>query len=508
MRQHLNVTILALAVILAGIVLLARVPVQAAAPDPAPAPHTEATPASLYPSPNDRIGVGLVYAIGDITSYDVAQLEAGWFADWFSRLSPPHPNGIDYVPVIAVDGANYPPNWDAIAARAQRNPGSLWLIGNEQEATYQGNLTPAQYAQIYHDSYYQVKAADPTAKVAVGGVILPSPLRLQWLDRTLAEYQTRYGEPMPVDVWNTHMQIVNEVSCLYDPGNCWGAEIPAGLTATTGITMVLTDNANFDLFVRLLRDMRTWMNDRGFRDKALIISEYGVLLPSTYICDCGDETVGNAIVASFMTRTFEYMLNTVDANLGYPADGNRLVQRWMWYTLNDQPYNFDTGEGFNGGLFNWKDNVFPGTLTYFGQVFKSFVPPLKVLYRDLFPTELTSTAQGGGQYALAVTVRNSGNTAASNVKVRLYAGNPAAGGVQVGSDATIPSLGIRYSTPGVAVFTWSRAPEVVQQIFYVVVDPDNAISESDEINNRASYNIRYMTYTYHIMLPVILKNLP
>jgi hypothetical protein len=356
-------------------------------PDGVPTP-------SLYAVPNQRIGVGLVRTYGDVTTYDVSQLGAGWYADWTTRLSPPHPNGMEFVQLINTASAAFPPNWTTLGQKIAANPGSTWIVGNEPEAAFQENHTPAEYAVMYHDIYAFVKATDPTAQVAIAGVIIPSPLRLQWLDMVLSEYQSRYGVAMPVDVWNTHMQIVQEVSCAYDPSNCWGAEIPAGISATVGITMNIADNASYDLFVQLTQAMRTWMNARGFRDKPLIISEYGVLFPSSYLCDqCGENpALGDAIVASFMTRTFSYMLNTTDANIGMPADGNRLVQRWMWYTLNDQPYNFDTGLGFNGGLFDYRNNVYPGTITYFGKVFGDFVRPLMWVNRVLLPVIVSNRA--------------------------------------------------------------------------------------------------------------------
>jgi subtilase family serine protease len=33
-----------------------------------------------------------------------------------------------------------------------------------------------------------------------------------------------------------------------------------------------------------------------------------------------------------MSRTFEYLENAADPELGYPMDGYRLVQRWMWFS--------------------------------------------------------------------------------------------------------------------------------------------------------------------------------
>jgi len=501
--------ILAAAMLLLAIgIMLAVTPTQASPADATP-PHPQ-TSDGLYASPNERIGVGVALAIADITHYDVSQLEAGWYSEWTTRAAPTHPNGMDYVQLISTDSRLYPPDWDDLLVKIQSNPGSLWLIGNEMEATYQENLTPEQYAPRYHDVYMFIKSVDPTAQVGIGGVILPSPLRLQWLDRVLQAYQTRYGVPMPIDVWTTHMQMVNEVSCSYDPYNCWGAEIPVGISANYGITMTTEDNARYDLFIQLVTAMRTWMNQRGFRNKPLIISEYGVLMPSTYLCaQCGEHPeLGDAIVSSFMTRTFQYLLTATDPTIGYPPDGNRLVQRWMWYALNDRPYDFETGEGFNGSLFDYHNLAYPGTLTQFGQVFKDFVSALKVPYIDLAPAGLAAIPAGGGTYTLTAGVTNLGNTSASNITVRLYNGDPAAGGTQIGSDIMIASLGMRYSTPATVQFVWTPPSGVISQTLYVVVDPDNVIGESNKDNNKAGYDLRYLGYPVKILLPVIVKNRP
>jgi hypothetical protein len=55
-------------------------------------------------------------------------------------------------------------------------------------------------------------------------------------------------------------------------------------------------------------------------------------------------------VESFMYDTYDFMLNAADHQTGYPADGNRLVQRWAWYSLGDDVYptgnliDLDTGD--------------------------------------------------------------------------------------------------------------------------------------------------------------------
>ena len=39
-----------------------------------------------------------------------------------------------------------------------------------------------------------------------------------------------------------------------------------------------------------------------------------------------------------MIVNFDYFLSARDADIGYPQDGGRLVQRWCWYSLADTRY--------------------------------------------------------------------------------------------------------------------------------------------------------------------------
>ena len=100
------------------------------------------------------------------------------------------------------------------------------------------------------------------------------------------------------------------------------------------------------------------MDRHGQRDKALIVTEYGILMPEEY--GFPPETV-----ADYMRRSFDLLLHTRDPEIGYPADDNRLVQRLLWYSLSDTTY--PTG--------NLVDPV-TGELTLLGQAFAEYVDSL------------------------------------------------------------------------------------------------------------------------------------
>ncbi|MCP4591363.1 MAG: hypothetical protein GY842_11500, partial [bacterium] len=117
-------------------------------------------------------------ALGPISRYDVGSLRLGWYLNWSTQVNPPRPDGVAYAQMVRLHGGVLRPKVEEITAIARANPASLWLVGNEPDVIWQDNLTPATYAQLYHDAYVAIKDADPTAQVAIGGVSQPTPLRL------------------------------------------------------------------------------------------------------------------------------------------------------------------------------------------------------------------------------------------------------------------------------------------------------------------------------------------
>ncbi|MFN8491942.1 MAG: hypothetical protein U0350_30355 [Caldilineaceae bacterium] len=349
-----------------------------------------------------RLGYGVTQA--PVTQYpDLDSLRAGWYVDWGVNTHPALPSGIEYVQTIRVHqklacGARhhsdrhacpyaqpldyvYSPDAATIVTAAQANPSSLWLIGNEmdridwaycavwvgaicQQVVYDGQdeILPETYAAVYHALYTLIKQADPTAKLAIGGVIQPTPLRLAYVAKIWDSYQTQYSTTMPVDVWNVHNFIIQEKAHEY------GTDIPPGIDATEGkYVNDLKTHINLTIFAQQIHAFRQWMKDHGQQNKPLIVSEYGVLYSNGLM---GFSATDPQVVQNFMVGTFNYFLNTRDCDLGLPADDCRLVQRWNWYSLEDvggtfNPYSrlfdpkslqiTDTGEEFRAYSVQYLD---------------------------------------------------------------------------------------------------------------------------------------------------------
>jgi hypothetical protein len=277
----------------------------------------------LPASAQGRVGVGVpLQGIGD---FDWGDTPPGWYLNWTTQPQPTRRTDVAFARMIRLNGSRFSPALDQIKATAAAAPGALWLIGNEPDVPWQDNATPEQYAVSYGVLHAAIKEADPTAHVAIGGVSQPTPLRLAYLDLILAAYRARYGAEMPVDVWNVHAFILREER------NSWGVGIPPGMPVDKGTLYEIDHHTDMQVFRQQIVAFRRWMAERGQRNKPLVVTEYGVLMPEDY-------GFPPDLVSKFMAATFDYFLSAQDTTLGYEADGNRLVQAFCWYSVADTMY--------------------------------------------------------------------------------------------------------------------------------------------------------------------------
>ncbi|MDT8305772.1 MAG: CARDB domain-containing protein [Anaerolineae bacterium] len=405
-------------------------------------------------------------------NYDLTALYIGWYLNYSANASSGVPEAIKHSAIISLSQTDYvnytyatSPPAATIQQLAAANPGKTWYIGNEPDrVVYQNDLEPHVYAEAYHDLYHLLKAADPTAVVVAGTIVQATPVRLTYLDMVLDHYQTTYGEAMPVDAWSIHGFILNEVSCDYDLSNCWGAEIPQGVDVGVGEIVTIEDNDNYDLFVERIVRFRSWMAERGYRNTPLYMSEFGILMPAEYGFDA-------ARVNRFMDRTFTYMQNATDPALGYHYDGNRLVQRWAWYSVAD-------ALNFNGWLYSPVSKA----LSPMGANFAAFTAAVEE-ETDLYPARVTAPAVrydgSPATVTLYATIANSGNRQAATrpVSVRFYDSNDQ----QIGSTQNVTLRGCGdHATVSVS---WADR-DAGTHAYYVIVDGDGAVTETNEHNNR------------------------
>ena len=429
-----------------------------------------------------RFGVNVIQ---NPTNIRMEKLRLGWYLNYNTNSSPILASSATFAPVIRLsqtgpnaEDFNYSPSGTTLTNAIASNPQADWLIGNEPDRIdFQDDMEPHVYAAAYAELYNIIKTADPSARIFAGTIVQPTPLRLQYLDMVLESYeQQNSGAMMPVDGWSIHNFILNEVSCDYDPSNCWGAEVPPGIDADFGEILDIEDNDDIDLFKQRILNFRQWMVDRDYAGLPLTVSEYGILMPDWLGFDSNR-------VNLFMNATFDYMLTATDPVLGDPNDNYRLVQTWSWFSTGA------IGDEYNGYLFEGNAGVYPWELSEMGQNFANYTEQLASeidLYPSAFtsePTSLTAPAT----ITLTAQVANSGtNVFAKNFVVRFYNGDPQNGGVQIGGNQPLSLTGCGNNT--FTSVTWTNVSEGSYQL-YVVVDANTQIEESNEQNNMVNIQI-------------------
>ena len=76
---------------------------------------------------------------------------------------------------------------------------------------------------------------------------------------------------------------------------------------------MIVDHNDMTIFRRQIIDFRRWMAQRGLRDKPLIVTEYGILMPASY-------GFPPEVVSSFLVNTFDFFLT---AGTGAGLSGRR-----------------------------------------------------------------------------------------------------------------------------------------------------------------------------------------
>jgi hypothetical protein len=382
----------------------------------------------------------------------------------------------------------------------EQNPGKLWFLGNEPDrrATDDSDVCPQQYADAYHDFYHFVKGRDPTAQVGVAGLVQVSPGRLQYRDIVWDTYLARYGSPMPVDVWNMHIYLLSETShgdAHIAVGTDPKLRIPASNVCGIPGTFCSANHDNVEHFAQQVISMRRWMNERGQRNKPLVLSEFGINLPyhydgictdlvcpanppDTYGCYC--DTYGRTLhperVAEYLRKTMAYLMNTKHASLGYPADENRLVQQWLWFSAET------AGPGNASNLVVSTGSSY--ALSPQGRAFRDYVTSIP-LHVNLLPTVAWAPSRSSldGMSPVTATlkaeIRNNGNRALNKPVVVSFYANAAQ--TDLIGTASVQGLGGCARTSVTVQVEWPNRVTGAHR-FWVVVD-DSQIPGSNPHDN-------------------------
>lgn len=284
-----------------------------------------------------------------IASAHQAGLRFGNYISWSSDVEPPELPGVQFWQMVNISDAGPLQSIRTLEEAIVANPGAIWIVGNEPDVIWQDNVPAERYAEIYHDVYLMIKQKDSSAQIAIAGVAQPTPLRLSYLDKVLNTYQALYNQTLPVDIWTVHGFILREEA------DSWGVGIPPGMDQLQGELYEISDHDDIKIFGQNLLAFRAWMAERGYGDKPLAVTEFGILHPRDY-------GFPPDVVVDFMVEALDFLMTVANEN-GYQADDNRLVQWWFWYSV------YDGGDFPTGNLFDPMQNE----LTYLGEVYSSYI---------------------------------------------------------------------------------------------------------------------------------------
>lgn len=485
---------------------------------PAGSPATQISEGGLA---NCRYGLA---AMGADQVGVVDDFGAGVFLDFNYKGTLAASNGAQYIPVIRVvqdkdANGNYLPSYTVtpsiestdpanpatLAYWLNVHPGALWFVGNEvdrgpdpgQIESSQGDMYPHVYAEAYHDVVQYIRQHDPAAHVAVSGLVQVTPGRMQYLDLVWEAHIEKYGYPMDVDVWNMHIYILPEANTQGGPNGIANIAVgtdPAlakresgGDPAQCPLTEIycFAEHDNMNVFAQQVINMRTWMRDHGQRHKPLILSEFSLLYP--YENDGGScfiqDEYGNCFtperVQTFMSAALQYLQTATNPALGYPLDGNRLVQQWIWFSINHKNL-----AGSVSNLYNHDENGIT-TIRPLGTLFANTVnsQPVNV---NLVPVQASSPGGETGEGDTAnveiwATFRNNGNTQVVNAfNVTFYA--DAALTVPIGTAVVLPQVIGCSQIAYRASVAWDNLMPGVHP-FWAKIDSTNVVPESNESDN-------------------------
>jgi Malectin domain/Glycosyl hydrolase catalytic core len=268
---------------------------------------------------------------------DLLNMGVRWYQNWQFNPETAAIGSLEYMPTALpswrpTDACTIPGDGVTITQKITQDTnhskypnGTIWLLGNEVGLYYNGNTqiwTAADYAQRYRRCYRLLKGIEPyNAEIASrnfqiattsispeGSYTSGASGGIDWLRIVRASYLSQFGEVMPIDVYNIHLYAM-------------AANMPRLITGTINFRTAMAGE---------------W----DARDKPLIVTEVGMWQTANW-----DASV------SFLNQMVDFFNSAADPAIGNSTDGNRLVQRWAWFT-NTRPEYADSQYWYYTNLYD------------------------------------------------------------------------------------------------------------------------------------------------------------
>ncbi len=479
------------------------------------------------------------YGVGNSSNQEakawLEHLGAGHYINFEARIiGEPVPESVELLPLIRVrgvveNGVHQRNSWEVypplnagpggLGDLVAKNPDKVWLIGNEPDVnnTVQDNLYPDTYARGFHQVATYIKSIDPNAQIAIAGLSMMTPGRVQYLDIVWDTYVKEFGGPMPVDVWNMHLYILSEIR-PWDGGHSDGKvalgtnpalakkapDGPADQECPRDDVYCRAEHDEFEIFKEQVLAMRNWMKDHGQQNKPLIISEYSLLYPfvdfddpinptECFLMDEYGRCFTEARVSNYLRRTMNFLAAAREPGLGYAADWDRLVQQWTWYSLwIDAEHAGDSSNLLTDDYKNYEPGSEAG-MTEVGLAFRDRARTSRMTV-NLVADGVVGTKAGASDVKLEVGFYNNGSTGIRNsFLVAFYKDE--------GLTQKIGETRVYPSSTGIvngcswgqvtdrASVTWPNAPVGTHTIWAKVDSMNDIVGERDEDDNVTSARV-------------------
>lgn len=269
-----------------------------------------------------------------LADFNHAGIKGVFFQDWnYTNAQGPY-SGLEYFPMVGAYTVYLPQQCSDVTNTVKQNSGKYpngtrWIVGNEIGFDIVPPMSPQAYAQHFLNWRDCIKKINASFLVG-SGAILDQKIILPGKGGACSP-TLKFNDGTNYSGYSYWVAYLDTIKSLYPNDS---TKLPDFYTAHGYMHCAPASPPgnsgwwNVKYFKTEIRNYRKLLNAEGERNKELIINEFSPLYHDPSI------KITAVDYMQFLCRTGGFMLTATDPLTGNPNDGNRLVQRWMWYNLN------------------------------------------------------------------------------------------------------------------------------------------------------------------------------